>query len=83
MTITWGDVPTADQQGSINGYIVFYREKLLGSSYYNTIGSYNHSCEIIGLTPWTEYVFRLLAYTATGNGVASRQITARTLETCK
>ena len=81
--LSWNDVPKDKQHATITGYIIFYRKKLQSSAPYNTYATPNNSVVLIGLDPGTEYIFRLLAYTSSGNGVASELLTKFTLESCK
>ena len=81
--ISWRNVSEDDQSVIINGHIICYRQKLHTSAPYSTLGTSNSSVVLSGLNPGTAYIFRVLAYTSEGNGVASNLATKYTLEMCK
>ena len=62
---------------------MFYRRKVDSASHYNAIGSFSYSVCLIGLQPGEYYIFRVLAYTEYGNGVASDPVIMSTQEKCK
>ncbi|XP_057300557.1 uncharacterized protein LOC130633755 isoform X2 [Hydractinia symbiolongicarpus] len=78
--VSWSEVDITLQNGNIQGYLLFYREKFKPSDPYEVYGSVLYWAEITGLKPGTVYVIRLLAFTAAGNGVASNLMGVKTLE---
>ncbi|XP_057300554.1 uncharacterized protein LOC130633709 isoform X2 [Hydractinia symbiolongicarpus] len=81
LNVSWSEVDITLQNGNIQGYLLFYREKFKPSDPYEVYGSVGYWAEITGLKPGTVYVFRLLAFTAAGNGVASNLMGVKTMET--
>lgn len=65
--ISWDKIPTADSNGIIKGYVVFY--KIKGQSTYRnkTINDEGKlSTEITGLSPYTQVCVKLAAFTMAG-----------------
>lgn len=78
--VTWQDIPVADQNGVILGYLLFYRPFGHYSEQYEVIASNDSNVELFGLKPYTKYSFRLLGYNDKGNGIASELFYVRTQE---
>eukprot|EP00794_Sanderia_malayensis_P015286 gene15286-16863_t len=76
----WGEVPKDQQNGNVTGYILFYREKMLISASYKSLATVKLDATILGLSVFTEYVFRILSYNRNGNGLASTEETIHTKE---
>ena len=80
LIINWDPVVLDDQNGVIRNYLVYVRQKLLLSDPYDVYATASTSILVTGLTPLTDYVFRVLAYTDLGNGLATDLQVARTAE---
>ena len=79
--IAWDDVPINGSNGVIEGYIVFFREKI--RSLYKSIATSQNNVTLFGLKAFTEYSIRVLAYTRAGNGITSDEIRLVTSESGK
>lgn len=63
----------AEQNGVIRGYTVFYREtNLLPEEGYLSLNTSNSTIRFINLTVFTEYSFKVAAYTSAGQGQHSQ-----------
>ena len=80
LNISWHDVPVGHRHALILGYIIFYRQKQQTSAPYQKLASTGYFEVLAGLKQGTAYIFRLLAYTSGGNGVASNEMLGYTLE---
>ena len=80
LIIDWDPVTVSDHNGVIRNYLVYVRQKLQLSDPYDVYATPTTSILIDGLKPLTDYVFRVLAYTDSGNGLATDLQVARTGE---
>ena len=82
ITASWQLPPEYARHGNITGFKLFYKEKdSVGSSLNLTIndgGSYTK--DITGLSRYTEYEFKVLAFTSAGDGPKSSVLVERTKE---
>lgn len=80
---SWDEVPQNQQNGNIDGYLLFYRKRLSRSEPYNSLATEHLNITLLGLKVYTEYTFRLLAYNRKGNGIATRETHITTQESGK
>lgn len=78
MTVVWDEVPVKHQNGDIEGYLVFYRPHFSQSQHYDAQASKNKNLTLTNLKHGTSYALRVLAYTTTGNGIASKLLKVST-----
>ena len=77
ISVQWGTVPCADQNGPITGYSVRYGE--MGSGSTQTVsGEDSIMTTISGLTKETVYTVEVAAETRAGTGVYSLPLTIKT-----
>ena len=70
ITVQWGEVPCADQNGAITGYSVQYG--VMGSTQTTTVnGATVNETTIEDLMPSTTYSIRVAAVNSAGTGVYS------------
>lgn len=81
INVSWDAVNASMINGNFYLYQVFYKK--VQDHTWDNFGTTNRSYQLVGLTPGTEYVIRVLAATHSGNGVASSQIIIRTIEGSK
>ena len=78
IVVSWGEVPSADRNGLITGYIIFYREAAAADYTSLSVSRFNYT--ISGLKAAAEYILRVLAYTTSGNGIPSDAMRIHTQE---
>ena len=78
INLTWTPVDTADLNGNLYLYQVFY--KRLDDSVWDNFGTRTTEFTLINLTPGTWYSIRVLASNDLGNGIASSFIKIQTIE---
>ncbi|XP_048586965.1 uncharacterized protein LOC5496379 isoform X2 [Nematostella vectensis] len=81
--LSWSHVPTDDLNGRVlEGHLVFYKEATKSFLPYNVHATPPQvsRATVSGLLKFTQYTFRVLAYTGAGNGVPSDPISLTTQE---
>lgn len=80
--VKWGPVPQHQRNGIITGYKVFYQLKgfVRTELFKDFPGNTTYSGLITGLHGFTDYEFRLLAYTKVGGTLKSPPTTAKTFK---
>ena len=76
----WDEVPQNQQNGNIEGYVLFYKERQSRSEPYSSVATKHLNVTILGLKVYTDYTFRILAYNGKGNGIATKEIHMMTQE---
>ena len=78
ISVQWGPVPCADQNGPITGYSVRYGEMGSGSTQNKTVSGDSRMTTISELTKETVYTVEVAAETRAGTGVYSLTLTIQT-----
>ena len=81
--VTWGQVPSSEQNGVILNYTVSYKEASHGSAKTVTVDEPTNSTTLKGLNKYTNYSITVFASTIKGGGIVSAPIFVITDEDSK
>ena len=78
ISVSWGEVPTADRNGVITSYTVSYQSQTESDTGNKTVLAPTQVLELTGLKEFVKYNITVLATTAKGDGPASGVIVVST-----
>ena len=78
ISVSWGEVPTADRNGIITSYTVTYQSQTESDTGNKTVSAPTQDLELTGLKEFVKYNITVLATTAKGDGPASGVIVVST-----
>ena len=83
ISVTWGEVPAADQNGIIKSYTITYQSQTENDNGHVTVDYPARQTNLTGLKEYVDYDITVLASTVKGQGTTSSPIIVRTAQDSK